>query len=62
MGVTSGMRATDRKNLRAASALWKRPVGLLATMVCGEMRRATKIELLERSPAFDRVAFRLWKT
>ncbi len=57
MGVTSGMRATDRKNLRAASALLEE-----AGWIVGDdgLRRnaageTLKIELLERSPAFDRV-------
>ena len=57
MGVSSGMRAADRKNLRTASTLlddagW--------TVVEDGLRRNSnsetlKIELLERSPAFDRV-------
>ena len=57
MGVTSGMRGTDRKNLRLASALldeagWNVGDDGLRRNVAGE---TLNIELLERSPAFDRV-------
>ncbi len=57
MGVTSGMRATDRNNLRIASNLLDE-----AGWIVGDdgLRRNSngdtlKVELLERSPAFDRV-------
>ena len=57
MAVSSGQRASDRKNLRAASALLDE-----AGWAVGDdgLRRNSKgqtlkIELLERSPAFDRV-------
>ena len=57
MGVKSGMRATDRKNLRVASALfdeagWSVGDDGLRRNAAG---KTLKIELLERSPAFDRV-------
>ena len=57
MGVTSGMRATDRKNLRTASVLfdeagWNVGDDGLRRNSAGQ---TLKIELLERSPAFDRV-------
>jgi microcin C transport system substrate-binding protein len=57
MAETSGLRASDRKNLRAASALLD-----AAGWAVGDdgLRRNSdggtlKIEFLERSPAFDRV-------
>ena len=57
MAVSSGPRASDRKNLRVASALldeagWAVGVDGLRRNVEGETLR---IELLERSPAFDRI-------
>ena len=57
MGVESGPRAMDRKNLRAASALleeagWAVGDDGLRRNAAGE---TLQIEVLERSPAFDRV-------
>ena len=57
MGVTSGPRAMDRKNLRAASALleeagWSVGDDGLRRNAKGE---TLQLEVLERSPAFDRV-------
>ena len=55
--ITSGARASDRKNLRAASKLldeagWSVGDDSLRRNAAGE---TLSIELLERSPAFDRV-------
>ena len=57
MAITSGARASDRKNLRAASKLleeagWSVGDDGLRRNAAGE---TLSIELLERSPAFDRV-------
>ena len=57
MAVSSGPRASDRKNLRAASALLDEAGWAVGDD--GLRRNSTgqtlKVELLERSPAFDRV-------
>ena len=61
MGVESGPRAMDRKNLRAASALleeagWSVGDDGLRRNAAGE---TLQIEVPERSPAFDRVVLPL---